>query len=74
VGQTGRKQQETVKGYTWGDSRFALFTNYYSGDLIEGDERWAGRVARVGRREMHREFWWGNLKAGDHVEDLSLAG
>ena len=23
--------------------------------------RWVGHVARMGRREMCREFWWGNL-------------
>jgi len=23
--------------------------------------RWAGLVVRMGRREMCREFWWGNL-------------
>jgi hypothetical protein len=22
-----------------------------------------------GRREMHTEFWWGNLKERDHLED-----
>ena len=24
--------------------------------------RWAGHVARMGRREVHTGFWWGNLK------------
>jgi len=25
-----------------------------------------------GRREMNREFWWGNLKQTDHLQDLDL--
>jgi hypothetical protein len=28
--------------------------------------RWAGHVARMGRREACTEFWWGNLKERDH--------
>jgi hypothetical protein len=27
-----------------------------------------------GRREMHTEFWWGNLKERDHVENLGIDG
>jgi hypothetical protein len=23
-------------------------------------------------REMHRGFWWGNLKRKDHLEDLDI--
>ena len=25
--------------------------------------RWAGHVARMGRREVYTAFWWGNLRA-----------
>jgi hypothetical protein len=25
-----------------------------------------------GRREMHKGFWWGNLKKRDHLEDLGI--
>jgi hypothetical protein len=28
--------------------------------------RWAGHVARIERREMRIEFWWGNQKERDH--------
>jgi hypothetical protein len=24
--------------------------------------RWAGHIARVGKREMHKGFWWGDLR------------
>jgi len=33
---------------------------------------WAGRVARMG--EVYREFWWGNLKEGDYLEDPDVDG
>jgi hypothetical protein len=26
------------------------------------------------RGEMHREFWWGNLKPRDYLEDLGVDG
>jgi hypothetical protein len=28
--------------------------------------RWAGHVARMGRRGVHTTFWLGGLKGGDH--------
>jgi hypothetical protein len=28
--------------------------------------RWAGNVARMGRRGMHIEFWWESRKETDH--------
>jgi len=27
-----------------------------------------------GRREVHTDFWWGNLRQGDHLEDLCVDG
>jgi hypothetical protein len=27
-----------------------------------------------GRREIRKEFWWGNLKERDHVETLGIDG
>jgi hypothetical protein len=27
--------------------------------------RWAGHVARMGRRGMHIGYWWGSQKEGD---------
>jgi hypothetical protein len=34
--------------------------------------KWVGDVACMGRREMLREFWWGNLKDLDHFEDQDM--
>jgi hypothetical protein len=31
--------------------------------------RWAGHVARMGKREVHTGFWWGDLREGDHLGD-----
>jgi hypothetical protein len=28
--------------------------------------RWTGHVARMGRREMHKEYWWEGQKERDH--------
>jgi hypothetical protein len=36
--------------------------------------RWARYMARMGRREMHLAFWWGNMKEGDTLEDLGVDG
>lgn len=36
--------------------------------------RWAGNVARVGRRQTHRGFWWGRQKEKFHLEDLGKDG
>jgi hypothetical protein len=33
-----------------------------------GDERSMWRVK--GRREGHKDIWWGSLKKGDNLEDL----
>jgi hypothetical protein len=32
--------------------------------------RWAGNVARVGRRQTHRGFWWGSQEGKVRLEDL----
>jgi hypothetical protein len=36
--------------------------------------KWAGHVARVGRGEAYTEFWWGNLRERDYLEDTGLDG
>jgi len=36
--------------------------------------RWAGHVARVGRREVHTGFWWRNLRGKDHLGDRGVDG
>ena len=34
--------------------------------------RWAGHVARMGREEVYTEFWWGNLKERERLEDAGV--
>jgi hypothetical protein len=34
--------------------------------------RWAGHVARMGRREVRTGFWWGDLTEGDHLGDPAV--
>ena len=36
--------------------------------------RWAGHVARMGRGEVCRRFWWVNLRERDHLEDPGIDG
>jgi hypothetical protein len=36
--------------------------------------RWAGHVARTGRRGMHVEYWWESQKKEDHWEDQDVGG
>jgi len=33
--------------------------------------RWMGHVECYGR-EVHKGFWWGNLKERDHLDDLGI--
>jgi hypothetical protein len=44
-------------------------------DLIKSRRiRGAGHVARMGKREVHTGFWWGNLREGDHLGDAGVDG
>jgi hypothetical protein len=36
--------------------------------------RWAGHVARMGRRGMHVGYWWESQKEREHREDQSVDG
>ena len=36
--------------------------------------RWAGHVARMGNRRGAYWVWWGDLREGDLLEDLSVDG
>jgi hypothetical protein len=31
-------------------------------------------VARMGRGQVHKGFWWGNLREEDHLSDLGVDG
>jgi hypothetical protein len=36
--------------------------------------RWAGHVARMGRRGMRIGYWWESQKERDHQEDEDVCG
>ena len=37
--------------------------------LIRSKMRWVGRVARMGRGDVHIGLRWGHLRERDHLED-----
>ena len=42
--------------------------------VIKSRTRLVGHVARIGRGEACTEFWWGNLRERDNLEDPGVAG
>jgi hypothetical protein len=40
--------------------------------VIKSRMRWVGHVARRERGEVGTWFWWGDLRGGDHLEDLGV--
>jgi hypothetical protein len=36
--------------------------------------RWAGHVARMGKREVHTGFWWGDLRESDYLANPGVDG
>jgi hypothetical protein len=36
--------------------------------------RWAGHVERMGRGEVYKGFWWGNLRERGHLGDPGVDG
>ena len=49
-----------------------LYDLYFSPNIMS--MRWSGSVARMGRRDVHAGFWWGNLRERDHLENLDIDG
>jgi len=49
-----------------------LHTKYYSGDHIV--KNGVGGVCSTYCGKMYTEFWWGNLRERDHLEDADLDG
>ena len=48
-----------------------LFAQYCAGDPSRRMGL-AGHVARMGRTQMHRRFWWVNMTKRDHLEDPGI--
>jgi hypothetical protein len=36
--------------------------------------KWAGNLARMGRRGMHAGYWWENVRGRDHWEYQNIDG
>jgi hypothetical protein len=66
---SGPKRDEMIKG--WRKLHSEELHNFYSRPSIirmfkSRTMRWAGHVARMGRRGMHIVFWWESQKESDH--------
>jgi hypothetical protein len=42
--------------------------------MIKSSMRWAGHLARMGRRGMRVGYWWERQKERDHKEDQDVGG
>ena len=54
-----------------------LYSAYSSNIIrvIKSPMRLEGHLARMGeRRQVHTEFWWGDVSEGDHLENLVVDG
>jgi hypothetical protein len=50
---------------------------YFSPNIIrvvKSGMRWVGMWHVYGTEELHAEFWWGSVRAGDNLEDLGEDG
>jgi len=71
----GPKRDEVTRG--WRKLHNKEPNNLYSSPNIIREiklrrMRWAGHVALWGRKEVPTEFWCGNLRERDHLEDPGL--
>ena len=62
----GRGDRGVEKTAKQGPLLSVLLTTYCSGDQVDKN------VAHIG--DVHTGFWWGNLREGDYLEDLSVDG
>jgi hypothetical protein len=73
----GPKRDEVIGGWRklHNEERHNLYGSPSIIRIIKSTRmRWAGHVARMGRRGMHVGFWWGSRKERDHKEDLDVGG
>jgi hypothetical protein len=73
----GPKRDEVTGG--WRKLHNEELHNLYSSPSIIGmiksrRMRWAGHVARMGRRGIHIGYWWESQKERDHLEDQHVDG
>jgi hypothetical protein len=72
----GPKREEDVSWRKFhNDELHSLYSSPHIVRVIKSRRmRWTGHVARMGRGEMFRGFWFGGPKGRDHWEYLGVAG
>jgi len=67
--KTLRPKREKVTG-GWRKMHSGQLHDFYSSDVIllikSRRMRWVGKVACMGKREVHTGFWWENLRERHH--------
>jgi hypothetical protein len=67
----GLKRQEKTEDWTKLDNDLYSSPNIIQA-ITSSNMIGAARVTLMGRREIHTEFWWGNLNERDSFADLDV--
>jgi hypothetical protein len=73
----GPKKDEVTRGWRklHNEELHSLYSSPSTVRMIKSRRvRWAGHVARMGRRGKHVGYWWESQKVRDNWEDQDISG